>query len=126
MIDWKEISTKCPKAWSTYSKWSTKVMSEEASAAFEDAFMFGMSITQSPTFVRRLYDFFDENGLLVGVYPSCEDDGCDMWINTFEIIIHESESPRILFSETFYMGRVNAESMALTAAFGFLEKKLIS
>jgi len=105
-MNWKVIKEKYPKSLDLFDK------SSPASESFA-----------GDIFSRILYDFFDDNGFMIGVYPRVSMMGM-IWINSFVIIIHESESPNILFSETSYKNRRGAEEDAFTEAFKILEERL--
>ena len=139
MIDWKDISEKCPKAWAKMLEWKDYLeiniehLSNEYSGTigwwFDDGVHHHVKMWRvyEP---RNFYDFFDENKVYIDISlevqytREIDEDGTNPHYvpDGFYFDIHD-ERQQAATGGTFKT-RIEAEEVAFTDAFEVLENKL--
>ena len=124
VLNWKEIKEKCPKAWDKlFEMFSDGII--ENFIEFENEGFFYSDIIRfedkAPSLMSRiLYDFFDENDLVVTIGYWSEEQMPFYW----DIAKWGMPASVSLSSNADFNGRTEAETEAFNKAFEILENKL--
>ena len=121
VMNWKEIVTQCPKAW---TRLSDEHETRWPGVDHPDCVCVGMLDWDSWE-LRHLYDFFDENGIHLGVRETIQPLGSyHEWVCT----IHCWEPYKELYVRSekkhHFETRSEVEEAAFTKAFELLEERL--
>ena len=126
-MNWQNIKTKYPKAFERLIKWlacSVEVKIEKTNLVTYVPALPGHVVTRKDTMpLRRLYDFFDEQGIYVWItLPFGTDEGLDIFDGEIRLV-----NGNYLFERISVCGtktRTLAEEQAFLQAFKILEDKL--
>ena len=109
-MNWDKIKEKYPKAFDKYSEWL-----EDPTEITEYGFLVYIEMNDKHHIVNRryLYDFFDEQGIIISIYHDPE----DLW--QYDI------NDREVNTAVGIKSRTEAEEKAFEKAFEILENKII-
>ena len=113
-MNWKETKEKCPKALHKYNLYNWDGYENYKIDNYAPIVLKDLAKTNN----RNLYDFFDENGVIVSVIYEINADGLEYY--DWEIYDNNTRT----YPDNEHNSRTEAETEAFNKAFEILENKL--
>ena len=112
-MNWKEIKEKCPKALHKYNLYNWDGYENYKIDNYAPIVLKDLAKTNN----RNLYDFFDENGIIIEILYS-------LGGGLFAYEIHKVSNVEFIKYSDGFSSRTEAETEAFNKAFKILENKL--